>query len=212
MRTLLLALLVLVAPAPGWADEMPGENFWLREYLKVQIGDTPALRDIDRVRRLRDCVYGTVPVGYLACYMKSDAGTPVLLQRVIEGKGGYYCGGTATILRDVYRLFGYEAFTYNMGFVEDGATHVTTLVRVDAGDGPVLAIEDAYFGFEIRDKAGRVLDFAALLADLSDGTIDDIVIHPETPGCKVLMAPRDALANAIERIEFHNPKDWKSHV
>lgn len=48
-------------------------------------------------------------------------------------KKGFWCGGHAKFLCDVYKLFNYQADYFNYGYLGNGATHVFTVVDYGYG-------------------------------------------------------------------------------
>lgn len=76
------------------------------------------------------------------------------------------CGRVSYILRDIYRIFGWESTTFNFGFVGTKFTHEVTLVA--EGSGKKIILEDAYFNATLQDSLHQHIDFLSFISDLKD--------------------------------------------
>ncbi len=182
----------------------------LRENLEDSL---PVLRnsaasDWDRVNSLRDWAYARVPrAACNASLLENNYGPRVynesatqLLHRIDSGQGGFYCGGTAIFLADIYRLFGYRAFTYNMGEANTVFTHVVTLVMIQDGERRLASIEDAYYNYTLAWN-GRPLGLLQLLSDLRSGQLVGVQILSGDTHCKPMVATRENAPKVREYLE-----------
>jgi hypothetical protein len=91
-------------------------------------------------------------------------------------KGGGCCSMAANYLSELYKEFGYEACTYNMGYPDSYATHVATLVKIRYKDRWIRIVQDASFNFTLTDSMGIPMDFERLLCELQSNKLSDIRI------------------------------------
>lgn len=124
-----------------------------------------------------------------------DRGWVDLFNALENDEGGFYCGGTAIMLSEIYRALGYEATVFNFGAPENAATHVITLVRIQTEDRAVLSIQDAYFGYTIL-KDDAPAHFGDLIAAVDAGDLTGFSID-ENEGCKPLLTQSAALRDYV---------------
>lgn len=150
-----------------------------KEIIEWIVSEVPVMRDysasqFEKVNALREWVYTHVPVVVnqpeltIENVKKTTSASNIPLSERLylfdSGIAGAWCSATATTLRSIYRLFGFEAYDISFGDVPGKvATHALTLVRILEGDHEVLAVEDAYFNYTLTDKEGRPLDYFDLL-------------------------------------------------
>jgi hypothetical protein len=77
-------------------------------------------------------------------------------------KGGVMCGGTAYALQQLYELYGFEAYTVNMGIIGN-FTHVVTLVNISDNNQSLLSIQDAYTDISYTKLNDQPLDYFEML-------------------------------------------------
>jgi len=168
-------------------------NFWFRKHLEACIPELtdPTATDFDKVGAIRQWVYSAVPsaVGnsctleekYDFSIYKED--TARVLYLIDRFSLGYYCSGTAETFASVCRLFGFEAWCYNMGAESGMASHVTSIVKfVDEG-AQVYSVQDSYFNYTLM-AGGKPLDFYRLLELIADRRSDEVEIREGDTSCK----------------------------
>ena len=82
-------------------------------------------------------------------------------------QGGVMCGGTAYALQQLYELYGFEAYTVNMGKIGN-FTHVVTLVKISYNNQSPLSIQDAYSDISYTKNDDQPIDYFELLALLKN--------------------------------------------
>lgn len=128
-------------------------------------GDSPKKLDI-----IRDWVYeNTVLAGGKDLY--SDADPEQFLDLLVNNQDidyGYYCGGIAKTLNQVYNIMGYNACCLDLAVISDNevlASHVVTLVYVDER----WIIEDATFNITYLNENKEHMDIITLREAFSSG-------------------------------------------
>ena len=191
------ALFLASAPSPTTASTP-------RQLLKKQLQDQihilrdPRASDFQKVAALRDWVYSHVPttnserltLEALHGYQIYQEPLPKLISRLSSLEGGFFCAGTAETLARLYRLYGYEAYTYNMGSPDGHPSHVVTLVHIRDGGKSILSVQDAYFNYTLV-RNGHPLGFRQLLDSLGRGTISSIQYLSGDAHCKLLLVYSD---------------------
>lgn len=198
MRLVLAVLFLAVSFSASWADDAA-----FVAGIKQDIQDSPELTDYERVSRIRNWVYERVPIGFEGAELPvthTKTGAVEMLDRIARGEGGYLCGGTGVILRSVYEMFGYRAFTYQMG--DGDAGHVVTMVEIVHRGKKVLSIQDAFFGYAVETVDGEPMDANELLDHLETRTAGDVVFRIDIPACKPMMTSADQLPNTGKRISY----------
>lgn len=92
----------------------------------------------------------------------------------LKQAGAVWCGGSAHALCSLYRLYGFDASTLNIGFGDSPVSHVVTLVSVRDEGRAVISIQDAYFNQVLVDGQGRPLDYFDLIKLLSERKHDEV--------------------------------------
>jgi hypothetical protein len=88
--------------------------------------------------------------------------------------GGMSCGGFSSFLAKLLSLFGYEAFTVDMGFAGTYVTHVTTAIALLRDGGLDFYIVDPTFNGVYRDRASnRIVSIDDLLTRGSPPVVFD---------------------------------------
>jgi hypothetical protein len=77
-------------------------------------------------------------------------------------KGGVMCGGTAYALQQLYELYGFEAYTVNMGKIGN-FTHVITLVKISNNNQSLLSVQDAYSDISYTKPNDQPIDYFEML-------------------------------------------------
>jgi hypothetical protein len=177
----------------------------LKRHLQDQIRvlRDPRTTDFEKVAALRDWAYSHVPttnsealtLEALHGYQIYQEPLPKLFSRFSSLEGGFFCAGTAETLAKLYRLYGYEAYTYNMGSPDGHPSHVVTLVRIHDGGKSILSVQDAYLNYALVRK-GHPLGFRQLLASLERGTISSIQYLSGDVHCKLLLVKADEVLKA----------------
>jgi hypothetical protein len=149
------------------------------ERICTEIPDFNQLDDITRVNQICDWVYQNADIVSKRDFLIDSEKYPIHSQSLdenfrllFEDKGGHWCAGIASLLKQVYETLGYRSWVYYCG-VPDILTHATTLVEVNG----TIYIQDAYFNFSYVDDKGYLLPFYKLLRKLADGTPVNIREH-----------------------------------
>jgi hypothetical protein len=219
-RILLAHCLLAVVLLPGYgcgvrkdtATLHGAAQYWLKEYLlsKVEVLGDPASGDWEKVIALREWAYEQIPrAAYETSLLESEYGHAIydeepafLLFRFQNNEGGFYCGGTAQVLADLYGLFGYRAYTYNMGNSAGQPTHMLTLVEIESDSRKIVSVQDAYLNFALT-KDGKPLDFEELLRDLESDRTSDIRIRTGKSDCKPMIAKVENAPKARSYLAQH---------
>lgn len=135
---------------------------------------------LEKLDIIRDWVYEkTILAGEKDLY--SDAKPEKFLEMLVNNEEidyGYYCGGIAKTLSQVYEIMGYNAYCLDLAVISDNevlASHVVTLVYVDER----WIIEDATFNITYLNENKEHMDIITLReAFLSGETI--ITAHGKT--------------------------------
>lgn len=147
-------------------------QYWLRRYIESQV---PALTDAAagdwrRVCALRDWAYANIPLRESkASILEGKYGYEIynepveqIVRRLNEGEGGFLCAGMAIVLKQLYDLFGYAAYTYNMGSSQSDPTHMVCLVDIEHEGRTITTVQDALFDLSYA-RGVAPLDFPDLL-------------------------------------------------
>lgn len=192
----------LAAPPPAATAALPTgaetAEFWLRKYVEQQVPllQQPGGATLAKADALREWAFRTIDTASAACLLENRYGTSVTqnlaasLQLVLEDKGGFYCGGTANVLAGLYRLFGFEAYAYNMGQPEGPSSHVVTLVMADVAGKPTLIVEDALLNYTLEDH-GQPVDAYELLDRLAAHNTAGIEMRNASGACKPFLIRPD---------------------
>lgn len=121
----------------------------------------------------------------------NERGWVNLFQALEDDEGGFYCGGAATMLAEIYRALGYDATVFNFGEPRNEATHVVTLVYIISNGRPILSIQDAYFGYTILDS-GAPAHFGDLLGAIDTRDVKRFTVS-ENEGCKPILTSDELL-------------------
>ncbi len=89
--------------------------------------------------------------------------------------GGVDCFGYAYLLMKLYKLYGYEAYSYHYGSLNDW-NHVITLVKINSQNKKILAIQDATYDATCVNKKGAPFDFYDFLLTLKQNKPNEIKI------------------------------------
>ena len=147
-------------------------QYWLRRYIEslVPVLTGAAASDWRRVCALRDWVYANIPLGESkASILEAKHGYEIynepverIVQRLNEGEGGFLCAGMSIVLQRLYDLFGYVAYTYNMGSSQSDPTHMVCLVDIEHEGRTITTVQDALFNLSYA-RGSAPLDFLDLL-------------------------------------------------
>jgi hypothetical protein len=155
---------------------------------ELQDDTTPLAAQVESVR---DWLHAFLPVGdrtnnlELIGIKHHNHPLGYLLYLAEVRRGGYYCGPITEISRRVYNALGFDAHSMNYRMTGNGTTHVTLVVRLPQDGGDIWTIQDTYFNFTVRDRAGRYVDFRTMIDQLEAGDTSDLVLdevpHARTP-------------------------------
>ena len=153
------------------------------EIVKRIVDETPALKDNEAVSQfeivsaIREWTFSNVPVVFsdAELFVETVGGVTSAVQIPLSqrlslfetGEAGAQCGATATTLRDIYELFGFEAFTVNAGQVADKPpqpTHILTLVKINHDGREILSVQDSFFNYTLVNRDGNPLDYFEMLS------------------------------------------------
>jgi hypothetical protein len=167
-------------------------QYWFKRTIDAESGVKNARTDEERIAVLRQWAYKEINRGSPQCLLDVRYGYKIyerppsqVLYLAHKHGLGYYCGGTADLLADIYALYGYQSGTINVGDKKSFSTHVTTLVALPSG---IVSMQDAYFGFELRTVSGKIGDFEDFLKALAKGKADDFVFKAGNTHCKPFVA------------------------
>ncbi|MCP4372166.1 MAG: hypothetical protein GY797_29220 [Deltaproteobacteria bacterium] len=93
--------------------------------------------------------------------------TPELYEAFFQDQGGVFCGGKAYALAKLYQLYGFDAYTVNMGDTSV-FTHVTTIVKIDYKGTDIFTVQDAHYNVTYVDSTGKPYDYFELLKNLQN--------------------------------------------
>ena len=131
--------------------------------------ENPDISDWRKVEILRRWAYGNIKVSTTNCLLEkvyySDFNNKSVTEVYLALKnnvGGVWCGGTSVFLAKLYRYYGFEAYTVNMG-INGLWSHVVTLVAINHEGKKLLSIQDAYTDVTYTHQNGSPLDFFDLI-------------------------------------------------
>jgi len=129
--------------------------------------------EFEIVNALREWVFYTVPVtDQLDLKIEdirnvSSAVNIPLGERLLifeRGEAGAWCSATASTLRDIYELFGFESYVVHVGDLpERAATHSFTLVKIQSNGTEMFVVQDAYRNYVLVDIHGSPFDYFEIL-------------------------------------------------
>lgn len=148
----------------------------IKEYPRIV---NPFIGDYEKVNLLRQWAYEHIDWSSQSVLIENQVdfykkSAPEIFTYFDGDKGGVYCGGAAYSLRKLYELYGYKAFTVDMG-KKDVATHVLTLVEINCNGKKILSIQDPTFNLTYTNKEGMPLDYIQLLQMLKLKKDEEIV-------------------------------------
>lgn len=140
--------------------------------------------DLKKVTALREWVFLNVPTADSNMIIDNLSTIPlnkipgrIRIQIFREGLAGAWCGTTSRTLREVYNLFGYEAYDVNLGNTNIADTHVITIVKIKNENKYLFSVQDAYLNYSLTDKLGKPLDYFTVLALLRNREENDIIFQ-----------------------------------
>ncbi len=173
----------------------------------------------DNACRLRNFVSGSIPATYdQRCLVDGFLTNPCfqdlheLFNNLRNGKGGFFCGGTADTLTRVYRLFDFKALSLNIGSPSIGLTHMLTLVEVEDSGLTKLVLQDAYFNNTILDiETLSPVDYHDIYKLLNSGRADRLK-YSRVNTKKVFLTFDERNSGSINKslVTFYwNDSNWK---
>jgi hypothetical protein len=147
-------------------------QYWFLRCLENEIPalTNPAATDWERVCAMREWAYARISLGEsTASILEARHGYGVyqepleeIMRKLDSGEGGFLCAGFSVMLKRLYELCGYAAYTYNMGSPSGLGTHMVSLVDITYEGKTITTVQDSMFNLSfVRD--GKPLDFAGLL-------------------------------------------------
>ena len=159
----------------------------VEKLIKKEIQDSKNKNDmeLEEICQLRDFTFRHIPfalsretwLDYMhvcdgAKDVKERAGRLFALETTC--KGGFYCGGCAYSLMELYSALGYEAKFLNIG-TDSVNSHCVTLVRLPQ-DGEWY-VQDPTFNQTIYDRQGNLMSLKRMLSLLIERKHDEIVMR-----------------------------------
>ena len=191
----------------------PLSSYWFVRYLESQV---PALRDSSandwqRVCALCDWVYANIPVAESkasvleARYGYEIYNEPVesIIRKINDSEGGFLCAGLAVLLQKIYELFGYTAYTYNMGSPQGEPSHMVTLVNIEHEDKTITTVQDVMFNSSLA-HASVPLDFLELLSLLRQRRAAEVQHVPGLSASKFVVGSHENLQRWIALYEHQS--------
>lgn len=164
------------------------ELLWInvKKLINKDIEHFEAKDDLERVCLLRDFAFRHIPFALSpsthliyenVCGETNDAKERVgrLFATETICSGGFYCGGCAHALMELYRALGYESRILDIG-KDLGDSHCVTLVRLPQHGE--WYVQDSTFNQTIYDKqSGGVMSLNKMLSLLTKRKHDEIVVR-----------------------------------
>ena len=193
----------------GWPDPMLAQSSIRSDpetasaLLKELITREMALRrdglsEFEKVNRIRDWAHANIDIStrsYLLDQNKAfkfyTKGTPEIFTAFLTDQGGVWCGGTAYVLMELYKLFGFRASTIDFGKA-DVMTHVVTLVEITFEGGKKTVVQDATLNVTYVTDGGHPYDYFEMLSTLLRYEHQRVHVVPgHRRGGDVLVDPND---------------------
>lgn len=154
------------------ATAQTASQYWFSRYVENEIPalTNPAATDWERVCGMREWAYARISMGEsTASILEAKHGYAIyqepleeIMRKLDSGEGGFLCAGFSVLLKRLYELCGYSAYTYNMGSPSGLGTHMVSLVDITYEGKTITTVQDSMFNLSfVRD--GKPLDFAGLL-------------------------------------------------
>jgi len=196
-------------------------NQQLKEYIIFRSGyiedDGPSFTNACRLRRF---VSRSIPATYdERCLVDVFLSSPcskelyLLFNYLKNGKGGFFCGGTADTLTRVYRLFDFKAVSLNIGCQSIGLTHMLTLVEVLHSGLNMLTPQDAYFNNTIlSSETLKPLDYHKIYELLKSSRVARLIFSRFNTKKVFLTPSRGGLENIDRSIAtfYWDDPNWKN--
>lgn len=143
----------------------------------------PELDDWTKVSVLRDWAYETIDWGSGATLINGQVASeffqrsaPAAFAVFLQDRAGTFCGGAAYALKELYRLYGFDAYMVDIGNPQV-MTHTVTLVRLQHGGREIVSVQDPTFNLTYLDSDGLPYDYFQLLADLRHHRHEDVLLE-----------------------------------
>ncbi|UBF24114.1 hypothetical protein K9N68_20600 [Kovacikia minuta CCNUW1] len=171
----------------------------------------PQISDWQKANILRRWAYKNIVNSTASCtlekVLKPDfykKTTAELYTAFKQDKGGVWCGGASIFSEKLYRDYGFNVYTVNMG--KSGyLTHVVNLVEIQDKGQKKLVIEDASYNVTYTDLDGSPLDYFTFLKLLSQRKDNQIKTVKDNDGKRTLMLCKGDPFN-IATLEFMKQK------
>lgn len=204
------------AAAPAVSpDRAPLARTWFFNYLHAEL---PILlnagaSDWEKVNAVREWAYRHIPRAAPGAFLDNRNKPPeVLFEEFERFQGGFACGGTAELLRDLYIELGYDAYTYDMGTRENDLSHMLTVVRIEHEGQAMFVVQDAYFNFTLRSSDGSPLDLRDLFTSLERRDLSRVQVASGTSTCKPVVTRReDADGNRAYHSQYYEVGSIEIH-
>jgi len=172
-----------------------GNNLLIRKWVEEDYPEIKwAVTDIERVNIIRQWAYEhstsspnlTSEITYLPGFLNYRMEAYQMFTLFSFGNWSALCGGTGVALTQLYRAYGYEAYSLGTGNIDAGNTHEITLVKIIDHGCPITIVEDAFFDITITYVNGTPMPYTVLLgkseaATLQKGPYSDVRIIDTVP-------------------------------
>lgn len=101
-----------------------------------------------------------------------------LIEDMESDRGGFWCGGTAHILKLIYNQLGFAAGTYDYGLTPS-LTHVVTLVQIENEGISQTVVQDAYLNCCVCRPDKQPLDLLATLENIAIGNTNKVFFNED---------------------------------
>ena len=139
---------------------------------------------------------------FLSLYEKSASD---LFAAFFEDLGGVQCGGTAIVLSKLYKLFGFNSYCLNTGFINTRFTHVYNLVEISYRGKNLLSLQDAYFNHTVVNSDSNPMDYYDFLKKLVDMKCEEIFIKNRLPIIRNILLTNDPMKLTSPKFHCFTP-------
>jgi len=150
------------------------------ELIGAEIPNYDQMSSFERIDAIRHWVFATVDLAGDNTQLIDENKYPLTeftvdqnFERVLQDKGGYWCGGAAYLGAQAFEAMGFHAVTYDMGN-PNLMSHVTVLVEVEGK----YYDEDVYLDLTYMDSHGQHLPLDSVLTGLARGKVQPVRFGP----------------------------------
>jgi hypothetical protein len=153
------------------------------------------LSDMEKLNYIRDWAIRNLPIAKSLSPVFELPAAQFLVKNLLR-ECGVWCGGSAHLLAELYRSFGFDAVSVDFGVAGTSAIHVMTAVKVPFNENFSIFLYDGYIGLEFIAADGNYADLLAMTKTLMTDRQDHgyTVRLAAIPGYKPhLAAPSDVV-------------------